>query len=62
MLWIGLSAGVILINKYVLAFSGFSYPVALTLCHMAFCSTLAFLLVQFKFVDCVAMDRATYLT
>ena len=62
MLWIALSAAVILINKYVLAFSGFAYPVALTICHMGFCSVLAFLLVHFKIVDAVPMDRSTYLS
>ena len=46
----------------MLAFSGFSYPVALTLCHMAFCSALAFALVHMKIVDAVSMDRSTYLT
>jgi hypothetical protein len=36
--------------------------VALTICHMAFCSILAFLLVHFRVVDAVSMDRSTYLT
>jgi hypothetical protein len=37
-LWITLSAGVILFNKYLLSAYGFPYPVALTLMHMGFCS------------------------
>lgn len=37
-LWISLSAGVILFNKYLLSSYGFPYPVALTLMHMGFCS------------------------
>jgi hypothetical protein len=37
-LWISLSAGVILFNKYILSSFGFPYPVALTLMHMGFCS------------------------
>ena len=37
-LWISLSAGVILFNKYILSSYGFPYPVALTLMHMGFCS------------------------
>ena len=39
-LWIGLSAGVIMYNKYVLSFFGFPFPVALTMIHMAFCSAM----------------------
>ena len=39
--WISLSAGVILYNKYVLTVFGFPFPVALTMIHMAFCSSLA---------------------
>ena len=39
--WISLSAGVILYNKYVLSVFGFPFPVALTMIHMAFCSSLA---------------------
>ena len=30
-IWIGLSSTVILSNKYLLAFAGFPYPIALTL-------------------------------
>ena len=39
-LWITLSAGVILHNKWILTESGFPFPVALTMIHMAFCSSL----------------------
>ena len=62
-LWIGLSAGVILYNKYVLAFFGFPFPVALTMIHMAFCSFMAFLLVRvFKVVKGVSgMTREMYM-
>ena len=60
-LWIGLSAGVILFNKYVLTVFGFPFPVALTMIHMAFCSALAFLLVRvFKVVKGVNMSRDQY--
>ena len=38
--WISLSAGVILYNKFVLTVFGFPFPVALTMIHMAFCSSL----------------------
>ncbi|KAG1665573.1 hypothetical protein FOA52_000720 [Chlamydomonas sp. UWO 241] len=59
-LWIGLSATVILINKYILAFSGFPFPIALTLTHMAFCASLAFVLIKLGVSDTVHMDRQTY--
>ncbi|EEH56725.1 Drug/Metabolite transporter superfamily [Micromonas pusilla CCMP1545] len=61
-LWIALSAGVILYNKYVLAVHGFPFPIALTMIHMAFCSFMAYALVKvFKVVDgCVAMTRQAY--
>ena len=45
-LWISLSAGVILYNKYVLTSFGFPFPVTLTMIHMAFCSVLAFVIVR----------------
>eukprot|EP00898_Chlorokybus_atmophyticus_P005224 jgi/Chlat1/5702/Chrsp38S00429 len=45
-LWIGLSAAVILYNKWVLYFYAFPFPLALTLFHMAFCSVLAFVAVR----------------
>lgn len=60
-LWIGLSAAVILINKYVLAISGFPFPIALTLTHMAFCASLAFLLVKLGVTDTAHMDSNTYI-
>mmetsp|Transcript_19680 Transcript_19680/g.63969 ORF Transcript_19680/g.63969 Transcript_19680/m.63969 type:complete len:344 (+) Transcript_19680:168-1199(+) len=44
--WISLSAGVILFNKWILSYMPFPYPLALTLMHMGFCSTLAFILIK----------------
>lgn len=44
--WIALSATVIMYNKWILAFYGFPFPIALTLWHMFFCSVLAFALVR----------------
>ena len=62
-LWITLSSGVILYNKWVLAFSGFPYPLALTLFHMGFCSSLAFILVRLlKVVEPINMSSHTYMT
>ena len=33
-IWIVLSAGVILFNKYILSVYGFPFPIALTMIHM----------------------------
>jgi len=33
-IWIGLSGAVILYNKYLLAYAGFPYPVALTMWYV----------------------------
>ena len=60
-LWIALSAIVIMLNKYVLAYSGFPYPISLTLTHMAFCATLAFGLIKAGVSDTAHMDSATYM-
>ncbi|KAG2499145.1 hypothetical protein HYH03_002728 [Edaphochlamys debaryana] len=59
-LWIFLSALVIMVNKYVLAYSGFPFPIALTLTHMAFCSALAFVIIRLGFVETIHMDSSTY--
>jgi len=59
-LWIFLSAAVILINKYILAYAGFPYPITLTLSHMAFCSTLAFGLIKAGVTETVNLDTSTY--
>lgn len=46
LIWMSISCTVILFNKWLLAFSGFPYPIALTLWHMFLCSTLGFLCVR----------------
>mmetsp|Transcript_21617 Transcript_21617/g.59962 ORF Transcript_21617/g.59962 Transcript_21617/m.59962 type:complete len:105 (-) Transcript_21617:41-355(-) len=62
-LWIVLSSLVILINKYVLSYAGFPYPVALTLTHMGFCSILAFFLVKvLRVTDPIDMGVSLYFT
>ena len=38
LLWMSISISVILFNKWLLAFSGFPYPITLTMWHMLFCS------------------------
>jgi len=53
--------GVILYNKQILAFSGFPYPIALTLWHMFFCASLAIMLVRSGRVQSASIDRETYL-
>ncbi len=59
-LWIVLSSTVILYNKWVLAFYGFGYPIALTMWHMFFCSVLAFALVKSGYVEPIGLSRETY--
>ncbi|KAL4434231.1 hypothetical protein ABPG75_000672 [Micractinium tetrahymenae] len=61
LLWIALSAAVILYNKWVLAFSGFPYPVALTMWHMFFCAALAWVIIRLGYVEPVKMGLDTYL-
>eukprot|EP00891_Asterochloris_glomerata_P003318 jgi/Astpho2/3318/e_gw1.00054.52.1_t len=60
-IWIGLSATVILYNKWILAYANFPYPVALTLWHMLFCSTLAIAIVKLGYVQPIGMSADTYL-
>ncbi|KAK9805398.1 hypothetical protein WJX73_000561 [Symbiochloris irregularis] len=61
-IWIALSGTVILYNKWILspAHFGFSYPISLTLWHMAFSSVLAFALVRSGVVPSANMSRETY--
>lgn len=40
------STSVILFNKWLLAYSGFPFPIALTMWHMTFCSTVGFICVR----------------
>eukprot|EP00239_Pterosperma_sp_CCMP1384_P005882 CAMPEP_0197853150 /NCGR_PEP_ID=MMETSP1438-20131217/22186_1 /TAXON_ID=1461541 /ORGANISM="Pterosperma sp., Strain CCMP1384" /LENGTH=348 /DNA_ID=CAMNT_0043467455 /DNA_START=374 /DNA_END=1420 /DNA_ORIENTATION=- len=61
-IWIALSAAVILFNKYLLSEYGFPYPIALTMFHMGFCSTIAFVVIRvLKLVDSIGMDSETYM-
>ena len=45
-IWMTVSIGVILFNKWLLAFAGFPFPIALTLWHMIVCSAAGFLCVR----------------
>ncbi|KAG2437006.1 hypothetical protein HYH02_011438 [Chlamydomonas schloesseri] len=59
-LWIFLSAVVILVNKFILDFGGFHFPIALTLSHMAFCSVVATALIRLGYVKPIEMDNTMY--
>ncbi|XP_030548364.1 probable sugar phosphate/phosphate translocator At5g25400 [Rhodamnia argentea] len=64
-IWIFLSFTVIVYNKYILdrKLYNWPFPISLTMIHMSFCATLAFLLVNvFKLVEPVTMSRELYLS
>ncbi|XP_027080840.1 probable sugar phosphate/phosphate translocator At2g25520 [Coffea arabica] len=64
-IWIFLSFTVIVYNKYILdrKLYNWPFPISLTMIHMAFCSSLAFLLVRvLKLVEPVALSRQLYLS
>mmetsp|Transcript_19464 Transcript_19464/g.32730 ORF Transcript_19464/g.32730 Transcript_19464/m.32730 type:complete len:334 (-) Transcript_19464:791-1792(-) len=59
--WMSISMAVIMYNKWILAYFGFPYPLALTMWHMLFCSTVAFLLVRvLRVVKSVNMSARDY--
>ncbi|KAL3696577.1 hypothetical protein R1sor_010653 [Riccia sorocarpa] len=63
--WIFLSFTVIVFNKYILdrKMYNWPYPISLTMIHMGFCSSLAFLLVRvFKLVEPIGMTRDIYIS
>lgn len=63
-IWIFLSFSVIVYNKYILdrKMYNWPFPISLTMIHMAFCSSIAYLLVRvFKLVDPVSMSRDMYI-
>ncbi|XP_057550826.1 probable sugar phosphate/phosphate translocator At2g25520 [Amaranthus tricolor] len=62
-IWIFLSFTVIVYNKFILdrKMYNWPYPISLTMIHMSFCSSLAFLLVKvLKLVESVTMSREVY--
>ncbi|XP_058113201.1 probable sugar phosphate/phosphate translocator At5g25400 [Magnolia sinica] len=65
-IWIFLSFSVIVYNKYILDKKMFNwpFPISLTMIHMAFCSSLAFLLVHvFRIVELPSsMTREVYIS
>eukprot|EP00199_Chlamydomonas_sp_CCMP681_P002247 CAMPEP_0119108314 /NCGR_PEP_ID=MMETSP1180-20130426/13691_1 /TAXON_ID=3052 ORGANISM="Chlamydomonas cf sp, Strain CCMP681" /NCGR_SAMPLE_ID=MMETSP1180 /ASSEMBLY_ACC=CAM_ASM_000741 /LENGTH=384 /DNA_ID=CAMNT_0007093915 /DNA_START=119 /DNA_END=1273 /DNA_ORIENTATION=- len=46
LIWMSISCSVILFNKWLLAYSGFPFPIALTVWHMLFCSGVGVLAVR----------------
>jgi len=59
--WMTISMCVIMFNKWILAYSGFRYPVALTMWHMVFCTSLVTVLVRvFKVTKRLKMTRKEY--
>ncbi len=59
--WMSISMAVIMFNKWILAYSGFGYPVALTMWHMVFCTVLVTVLVRvFKVTNRLKMSRREY--
>ncbi|XP_044472145.1 probable sugar phosphate/phosphate translocator At4g32390 [Mangifera indica] len=64
-IWIFLSFTVIVYNKYILdkKMYNWPFPISLTMIHMSFCASLAFLLINvFKVVEPVTMSRDLYLS
>ncbi|CAL0327210.1 unnamed protein product [Lupinus luteus] len=62
-IWIFLSFTVIVYNKYILdkKLYNWSFPISLTMIHMSFCASLAFILVRvFRLVEPVSMSRELY--
>ncbi|KAL4422706.1 hypothetical protein ABPG75_008903 [Micractinium tetrahymenae] len=45
-IWMAVSISVILFNKWLLAYSGFPFPIALTMWHMSFCSAVGFICIR----------------
>ena len=45
-IWMTISIAVILFNKWLLAYSGFPFPIALTVWHMFFCSFVGIMAVR----------------
>jgi hypothetical protein len=44
--WMCISTSVIMFNKWLLAYSGFPFPIALTVWHMFFCSAVGVIAVR----------------
>uniref|UniRef100_A0A7S0YKQ8 Sugar phosphate transporter domain-containing protein n=1 Tax=Polytomella parva TaxID=51329 RepID=A0A7S0YKQ8_9CHLO len=60
-LWIFLSSGIILLNKYILSAAHFPYPVSLTCSHMLFSSIATILIAQLRLTDVVHVSSDIYI-
>lgn len=64
-IWIFLSFTVIVYNKFILdkKMYNWPFPISLTMIHMAFCSSLAFIIIRvFKLVEPVSMSKDLYIS
>ncbi|KAG7024465.1 putative sugar phosphate/phosphate translocator, partial [Cucurbita argyrosperma subsp. argyrosperma] len=64
-IWIFLSFTVIVYNKFILdkKMYDWPFPISLTMIHMSFCASIAFLLIRvFKLVEPVSMSRDLYIS
>ena len=59
LLWLSLSGGIILFNKWLLSPQNFPFPVTLAFWHMLFCSAVGILAVQTR---CVPTQKVTWAT
>ena len=60
--WMSISIAVIMFNKWLLAYSGFPFPIALTVWHMLFCSLVGILAVRvLKLVKSHNMSQRDYI-
>lgn len=62
LIWMSNSIAVILANKWLLAYSGFPFPISLTLWHMFICSSIGFVCVRvLKLVKSHNMPASEYM-
>ena len=57
--WVFLSAGLILYNKYILSQMGFPFPVSLTLWHQLFCTCLVWIMRALNISDAKSANIST---
>ena len=57
--WVFLSAGLILYNKYILSQMGFPFPVSLTLWHQLFCTCLVWIMRALNISDAKSASIST---
>ena len=57
--WVLLSAGLVLYNKYILSQMGFPFPVSLTLWHQLFCTCLVWIMRSLNISDAKSASIST---